>query len=155
MGAQALALCPELLRHQHFLSSPVGCRSSWMHAWPSRDIHHHTLAALSCRAENWGKNGNKTASADQKLHLMGAGLCSELSCEFGSWRQWEDQGGGEGRGGSSCSTWLVWNLGFGFAVVPNLVWPGVCHQSELRAALPTSYIVSLCCLCVTAPDLFS
>lgn len=66
-----------------------------MHAWPSRDIHHHTLAALSCRAENWGKNGNKTASADQKLHLMGAGLCSELSCEFGSWRQWEDQGGWE------------------------------------------------------------
>lgn len=42
-----------------------------------------------------GRNGNKIASADQKLHLMGAGLCSELSWEFGSWRQWEDQGGGE------------------------------------------------------------
>lgn len=66
-----------------------------MHAWPSRDIHHHTLVALSCRAENWEKNGNKTASADQKLHLMGAGLCSELSCEFGSWRQWKIRVGGK------------------------------------------------------------
>lgn len=76
---------------------------------------------------------------------MGAGLCLELSCGFGSWRQWEDQGGegGNRRGGSSYPTWLVWNLGFGFAVSPILVWPGVWHQSELRAALLTSYIVSL------------
>lgn len=55
----------------------------------------HVLAALSCRAENWERNDKKPASADRKLHLMGAGLCSELSCEFESWRQGEDQGGGE------------------------------------------------------------
>lgn len=147
MGAQALALCASIqsssdISISFHLLLAAGEAAGCMHG-PAGTSITHALAALSCRAENWEKNGNKTASADQKLHLMGAGLCSELSCEFGSWRQWEDQGGGKGRGGSSCSTWLVWNLGFGFAVVPILVWPGVCHQSELRVALLTSYIVSL------------
>lgn len=52
-------------------------------AWPSRDIHHPCPGSTELEGWELGRNGNKTASADQKLYLVGAGLCLELSCESG------------------------------------------------------------------------
>lgn len=101
-----------------------------------------------------GKNYSKTASADQKLHLLGAGLCSGLSWEFGSWRKGADQGvGGKAEVAEAAPRGWFGIWGLVFALVPILAWPGVCHQSGPRAALLTGYIVSL--REVLPADLFS